>query len=187
MRMRMKVYKLKSCKNSKQHCIFLWGRGGDVPARLWFWVWPSYKSLCFNILVFISWQRFNFLFPPAPLPSPAPCSPIGSRRHVCGSAGSSHVKRQVFWGCFFLPPAECQNPSICHVTQVSQCFAACEVLEKKVLQWGEKNLRASEARDGRDAVGGSCRVVGVQKVQNHQTGSDRNHYNLHLFTLRTRF
>lgn len=82
-----------------------------------FWVW-----LACNSCALISWQKYCSLsFPlsffysfPHPFPlqlclhSPLSSSLIGCRRHVCGSVGSSHVNRHV------LPPADCQNPSICH-------------------------------------------------------------------------
>lgn len=70
--------------------------------------------LCINILQgTMSYNSCLFLshsFPPsAALPSFTSSPPlIGCQRHVCGSVGSSHVNRHV------LPPADCQNPSICH-------------------------------------------------------------------------
>lgn len=135
----------------------------------------------------LNWLCCNFLsFSPALTLLQSPCSSafvpfsplIGCQRHVCGSAGSSHVNRRA------LPPASCQNPSICHFPRVSWCFAACKVLAK-VLK-GE-NLRQSEARDGRDVVEGLRCSVGVLKVQNHRTASNRNQHNIHVFTLQTFF
>lgn len=50
------------------------------------------------------------------------------------------------------------------------------------------NLRQSEARDGRDVVGGLHCFVGVLKVQTARLpATETNTHNLHPFTLQTMF